>query len=67
MNMYILIQEIQWLSEEKLQVDHIIPLRNKNVSGLHVPWNLQILSESDNITKSNFFDGTYDNNGWKKK
>ena len=62
---YILSHELQWLSEEKLHVDHIIPLQGKNISGLHVPWNLQIISESDNCSKSNSFDFTYNNNGWK--
>lgn len=44
-------------SGEPWHVDHVIPLRGKNVSGLHVPLNMRVIRGEDNVRKKNTYEG----------
>ena len=54
---YVMAAELETIFPWKQWVDHIVPMQGKTVSGLHVPWNLQILPSRENISKGNRFSG----------
>jgi hypothetical protein len=51
------------LTGEQYDVDHIIPLQGENVSGLHVPSNLQVITCFENVAKNNSWN--WETQNWK--
>lgn len=50
---YIKAKLMERLTGEKYHVDHVIPLKGKNVCGLHVENNLQVITAKANLQKFN--------------
>ena len=49
-------EEARRLSKEKgerYEVDHVVPLHSPVVCGLHVPWNMRVISKEENNRKGN--------------
>lgn len=51
--LYLKAQELTKLTGQRYVVDHIVPLINPEVCGLHVPWNLRVMTQEENLKKSN--------------
>lgn len=51
--LYLQAMELTKLTGERYVVDHIIPLISDEVCGLHVPWNLRVITQEENLRKSN--------------
>jgi 5-methylcytosine-specific restriction endonuclease McrA len=51
--LYLQAMELTKLTNERYVVDHIVPLISDEVCGLHVPWNLRVITQEENLKKSN--------------
>jgi 5-methylcytosine-specific restriction endonuclease McrA len=51
--LYLQAQQLTKITGEKYEVDHKVPLIHPDVCGLHVPWNLVVITKEENLKKSN--------------
>jgi 5-methylcytosine-specific restriction endonuclease McrA len=51
--LYLEAQRLTKLTGERYVVDHIVPLISSEVCGLHLPWNLRVMTQKENLKKSN--------------
>ena len=51
--LYMQAMNLTRITGERYVVDHIVPLISPEVCGLHVPWNLRVITQLENLKKSN--------------